>query len=207
MHKNPKFVRLVLMAVALLGLSVTAAAQPKPNVFDGGDRWLITAYDDTSPVHAQMATQSICFLPYAASGTHIQGVWFSTSFPNWRGRYSQEGDRVLMHGDYANGVGHDGMEIELFAGTSPADEGAGQWTEWRETGPFGTNIAFANTRLRRVGRCKWPSDMDITKINRAEAEKIAVDLSSKVPPRKKRDGKVAESPAEPGQVPLPDVKE
>ena len=105
---------------------------PSPNVFDGGDRWLITAFNDASPEHQRMATQGICFLAYSRAGTHIRGIWFSDTFPNWNGRYSQEGDRVLMHGDYAQEIGHDGMMIELFAGTSCRDEGAGQWTEWRE---------------------------------------------------------------------------
>jgi hypothetical protein len=196
----------VFSVILMTGIGATAFAQPKPNVFDGGNLWNITAYDDTSSSHTQWATQGICFLPYAPSGTNVQGVWYSTTFPNWRGRYSQEGDRLLMFGNYAAGVGHDGMVIELFAGTSPADEGAGQWTEFRETGPFGTTIGFANTRLRRIGKCGLPGGADLTKIDRAELEKIVVELSGRVPPRMKRDGKPAESPAEPGQVPLPDQK-
>src|SRR5689334_9690594 len=80
--------------VAMTGAVAQAQAIPKPNVFDAGSRWLITAYDDTSPVHAQWATQGICFYPYAVVGTHIQGIWVSDTFPNWRGRYSQEGDKV-----------------------------------------------------------------------------------------------------------------
>lgn len=160
-----KLSNILIFALLLLSLTATAVAQPRPNVVNNGNRWLITAYDDSSPAHAQWATQSICFLPFAASGTHIRGVWYSTSFPNWRGRYSQEGDRLLMHGDYANGVGHDGIVIDLFAGNTPADEGAGQWTEWRETGPYGTTIGFLNARLRRVGSCKWPVGIDVSKIS------------------------------------------
>jgi len=189
-----------------MAISVSAFAQPRPNVFDGGNLWQITAYDDTSPTHTQMATQGICFLPYVPAGTNVQGVWYSTTFPNWRGRYSQEGDRVLMHGNYAAGVGHNGMFIELFAGTSPSDEGAGQWTEFRETGLFGTTIAFANTRLRRVSKCGPAGVADLAKLSHAEIEKAAAEASGRVPPRMKRDGKPAESPLEPGQVPLPDQK-
>src|SRR5262245_30415421 len=138
------------LAAGLSLAAVTVAhAQPSPNIYDGGNRWLITAFDDTSPAHNQWATQGICFLPYGGAGTHIQGIWYSDTFPNWRGRYSQEGDRILMHGDYANDVGHDGMVIELFGGRPVREEGAGQWTEWREYGANGKTIGFANTRIRR----------------------------------------------------------
>jgi hypothetical protein len=194
---------LIAVVVAAAGAAV---AQPRPNVYDQGNRWLITAYSDASPVHAQMATQGICFLPYAANGTQIQGVWYSDTFPNWRGHYAQEGDRVLMHGDYANGVGHDGIETELFAGTSPQDEGGGQWTEWRSIGPFGTTIVFANDRLRRAGKCALPAGTDLAKMSRADIEKIAADLSARVRPRMRRDGKPADFPTDPEQVPLPEQK-
>jgi len=205
MH-SPIRVKLLISALALLasavGLVSPAIAQPRPNVYNNGNRWLITAYDDTSPTHTQWATQGICFLPYAPVGTHIQGVWYSDTFPNWRGRYSQEGDRILMHGDYANDVGHDGMQHELFAGASPNDEAAGQWIEWRETGLNGTTIGFVNSRLRRVGRCTVPPNVDISKLNQEELEKLSVELSRQVKPRLRRDGKPAEHPIDREQVPL-----
>lgn len=162
---------------------------PAPNVYDGGNRWLITAFNDASRVHRRMATQGICFRPYTRVGTHIRGVWYSDTFPNWNGRYSQEGDRVLMHGDYANEIGHDGMVIELFAGTSRRDEGAGQWTEWREDARAGRTIVFANARLRRVGRCRY----------------FQVDSLDQLPlaaPRFKVDGAAAENPLDLDQEPL-----
>ena len=209
-------IRLVLF-MGIIGLVGEATAQPRPNVYDGGNKWLITAYDDTSPIHQEWATQCICFLPYVLnpSITHIQGVWYSCSFPNWRGRYSQEGDRVLMHADYANGLGHDGMVIELFAGVTanvfltppPRDEGAGQWTEWREGptyGSYGLTIGWVNTRLRRVGKCPLP--FDISKMSQADIEKLSVELSEKVKPRLRKDGKPAESPLDPEQVPLREEK-
>jgi hypothetical protein len=195
--------------VTLLGSILTAGAalaQPRPNVFDGGNQWRITGYFDNSIVHQQAATQCVCFLPYAASGTQVQGAWYSCSFPNWRGRYAQEGDRVLMHAEFGGGAGHDGMVIELFAGTSPSDEGAGQWTEWLEGGAFGTTIAFGNCRLRRAGRCPLPANVDLSKLSRAEIDKLAVDLSNKVKPRLRTDGKPAQSPLDPAQVPLPEHK-
>ena len=122
--------------VVIVGLVGEAAAQvPKPNVRDGGNRWLITAFDDSSSVHQQWATQGICFLPYAVTGTHIRGVWYSDTFPNWNGRYSQEGDNLLMHGNWANFQGSDGMVIDLFAGTSPKDVGGGNGRSGGTSGP------------------------------------------------------------------------
>src|SRR4051812_6413836 len=52
---------LALFMVIALSAGQAAAQVPKPNVFDGGNRWLITAFDDSSTVHAQWATQGICF--------------------------------------------------------------------------------------------------------------------------------------------------
>lgn len=197
--------------LAVTALAGRAAAQPTPNVFDGGNRWLITYFDDCNATHQQWATQGICFLPYkrcAACG--IVGAWYSDTFPDWNGRYQQEGDRLLMHGDYANNVGHDGMVIDLFAGTSPRDEGAGQWTEWREVpGVFGTTIGFGNARLRRVGRCRVPQGVaaDLTRMSDVEIDRLSEQLSREVKPRLRRDRKPAEAPIDPEQVPLPEERE
>ena len=194
-----------LLLIALL-LAVEAAAQvPKPNVFDAGNRWLITAFDDSSSVHQQWATQGICFLPYGMSGTHIRGIWYSDTFPGWSGRYSQEGDRVLMHGNWANFRGSDGMVIDLFAGTSPRDVGAGQWTEWWNFGPHGSTVVFANTRLSRVGRCPLPTD--VASLSQEELEKLAAELSGNVKPRLRVDGKEADHPGDPNQVALEEDRE
>lgn len=198
----------LFMGIVGLGWSATAQA-PKPNVVDNGNRWLITYYNDCDTVHSQWATQGICFLPYKPCGAcGIQGAWYSDTFPDWNGRYMQEGDRILMHGDYANNVGHDGMVIDLFGGTSPRDEGAGQWTEWREApGFFGTTIGFGNTRLRRVGKCQLPAGADISRMSQEEIDKLASELSTKVKPRLRRDGKAAEFPIDLEQVPLREEKE
>jgi hypothetical protein len=199
----------LLVVLGLAGLAADAAAQPKPNVFDNGNRWLITYYNDCDPVHTQWATQGICFLPYQrCADCSITGAWYSDTFTDWNGRYFQEGDRVIMHGDYASNVGHDGMVIELFAGTSPRDEGAGQWTEWREApGTFGTTIGFGNTRLRRVSKCALPAGTDLARLSAAEIDRLAADLSAKVKPRLRRDGKPAESPNDREQVPLPEERQ
>jgi len=200
----------LVLFIGIVGLvGKTTAQAPKPNVFDGGDRWLITYYNDCDTAHQEWATQGICFLPYKPCGAcGILGAWYSDTFPDWNGRYMQEGDRILMHGDYANNVGHDGMVIDLFAGTSPRDEGAGQWTEWRETpGFFGTTIGFGNNRLRRVGRCQLPAGTDISKMSQEEVDKLAAELSARVKPRLRKDGKAAEFPIDPEQVPLREEKE
>lgn len=191
---------LALIMIIAVSAGQAAAQVPKPNVFDGGNRWLITAFDDSSTVHQQWATQGICFLPYAVSGTHIRGVWYSDTFPNWRGRYSQEGDNLLMHGNWANFGGSDGMVIDLFAGTSPKDVGGGQWTEWWNFGAYGTTVVFANTRLSRVGKCPLP--VNVATATQAELEKFGTDNSSRVSPRLRKDGKVAEHPGDPEQEPL-----
>lgn len=191
------------LSILVAGLAARGSAQvPKPNVFDGGNRWLITAFDDTSSVHAQWATQGICFLPYVVNGTHVRGIWYSDTFPNWNGRYSQEGDRVLMHGNWANFGGSDAMEIELFAGTSPKDMGAGQWTEWWNFGANGTTVGFANARLTRVGKCPLPTTTDT--LSEAQLEAYSADRSRSVSPRLRKDGKESDRPNDPEAMPLPE---
>lgn len=199
--------KLTLTGLALSIIVAMTAAQalgqvPRPNVYDGGNRWIITAYDDSSPVHQQWANQGICFLPYAVWGTHIRGVWYSDTFPNWNGRYSQEGDRILMHGNWANFAGSDGMVIDLYAGTSPRDVGAGQWTEWWNFGPNGTTVGFLNARLSRAGRCLASPNIDT--MTQAELEAFSAERSRSVGPRLRKDGKEAEHPTDPESVPLPE---
>jgi len=187
--------------MVVVGFAVQASAQvPRPNVYNGGNRWLITAYDDASTVHAQMATQGLCFLPYVVVGTHIRGIWYSDTFGGWSGRYSQEGDRVLMHGNWGNFIGSDGMVIELTEGTSPKDVGGGQWTEWFNFGAHGSTVVFANARLARIGSCPIIANPDTA--TQAELEAFAAERSRSVPPRLRKDGKAAESPTDPESAPL-----
>jgi hypothetical protein len=199
----------LILFLGILGLPWHAAAQvPRPNVVDGGNRWLITSYPDCDVVHPQWATQGICFLPYKACGAcGIQGAWYSDTYSGWRGRYMQEGDRILMHGNWDRFGGSDGMVIDLFAGASPRDEGAGQWTEWLNASSHGTPDFFFNTRLLRVGKCQMPRGVDISNMNEIEIEKLSVELSDKVKPRMRRDKKPAQSPGDPEQLPLPEEKE
>ena len=165
--------------VVVFGLVAEAAAQiPRPNVFQGGNRWRITGYLDESPVHQQVGSQDICFLPFAIVGTHIRGVWFSPTFPGWTGRYSQEGDRVLMYGNWGNFIGSDGIFIELTEGTSPRDVGGGQWTEWFNFGAHGSTVVFANTRLARVGRCRVAVEID--------HQEVTIEITNPGPLRRSR---------------------
>lgn len=182
-----------LTSLLLMGAAAPALAVPPhtPSIYAGGNLWSITAYNDADPAQAQWATQYICFLPPAVVGTHERGVWYSLSFPDWNGTYSQEGDQVFMYGDYAKDVGHDGIQISL----DTARTASGHWKEWRENGAFGITIGFLNTTLQRIGTCKtftpptagWGS-FDWTALN--------------IPPRFLLDGKVAQFPVEPKQRPL-----
>jgi hypothetical protein len=99
------------------------------------------------------------------------------------------------------------MSLELIAGTSPRDVGGGHWTEWWNMGPYGTTVAFGNARLMRVGKCQLPKNAHFTNLVQSDMEKLAVEFSMKVRPRMRKDGKPAESPSDPEQVPLPEEKE
>jgi hypothetical protein len=196
---------LLSFTLALCGLTTSVEAQvPSPNVYDSGNRWLITAFDDASPVHTEWATQGICFLPYATAGTQIRGIWYSDTFPDWNGRYTQEGDHVEMHGDYAQNVGHDGISFELVT-DSTADEGSGQWTEWREDASYGRTIGFLNTKLRRVGRCRFTTIDSLVAsgdVNKATIRAELQAISQEIPERQLVNGDTAQNPLDQGQVQL-----
>ncbi len=179
--------------------NVSLAAPPKPNVFDGGNKWHITYYNDPTTNHAQWATQEICFLPYSIVGTSIQGVWYSTSFPDWNGRYYQEGDEVKMTGDYAHDVGHDHMTLLHTTYDVPgAVRGMAfkDWTEWREDGAFGRIIGWGNAKLERVGKCHYPKGADL--------ERYAQEISLSLPDRLTIKGEIADFP---GQADLENLDE
>ena len=144
------------LGLAALVSAMAAQAEPPhlPDLVRDGNRWTITAFDDTSPVHTQLATQGLCFYFAGTVGTHQLYYWVSDTFPDWNGMASQEGDQVFMHGDYDNDVGHDGIEWQVV-GASPRNLGAGHWKEWREDGQFGSTIGFGNASLQRVGKCKY----------------------------------------------------
>ncbi|MFQ3247419.1 MAG: hypothetical protein ACI9SP_004075 [Arenicella sp.] len=195
-----RFTHLFTIALILGAMWIsTAAAQSKPNVFDGGNRWEITYFNDPTGDHQQWATQALCFLPYSVVGTSIQGAWYSLTFPDWNGRYYQEGDEVKMTGDYANDVGHDHMT--LFHTTFDG-QGRGMafkdWTEWREDGAFGRIIGWGNTRMTRTGDCRFPQYATV-----ADLEQKVQSLSREVPQRLLKDGITeAQAPGDEGQESL-----
>ena len=141
-------ITLVLMAVLVVS---DVYAQPEPNVFDGGNLWSITFYDDDSSNHqGGGTTQRICFSNYNLTGTGIQGRWYSTTYPNWYGQYRQEGDSVVMTGNFWNGDGNACISFDLVT-MSPKDIGAGHGTEWNDSYSLAT--FFGNTLLNRLGKC------------------------------------------------------
>lgn len=147
----PRWLPAFLAAIATMGSGVAQAQQP--DLVTAGNRWTITAFNDESPNHDQWATQGICFRSLGMFGTHQRYEWWSDTFPDWNGIASQEGNEVVMHGDYAGDVGHDSIMWNVVSAT-PRNIGAGHWVEWREDGKFGRTIGFANALLNRTGKCQ-----------------------------------------------------
>lgn len=188
-------VKNILMSVILLSVSATAMAYPKhdPNVYDGGNLWTITFYNDNSVNHDQWATQRICFLPYtspAANQTHIAGRWYSTTYPNWNGVYQQEGDSVKMLGNFWKGDGNDTITVDIVSDGPVVNNkdardnlAAGHWHEWTDNYVY---RFFGNTLLQRVGKCHSPKSID--------------DLS--IEPRMLKNGREAIYPLQRDQIKL-----
>lgn len=143
-----------LMASAVFVLALPASAQPpySPNLVDGGNKWFIDAYNDTDPDHVALATPGICFEYAGVVGTHQQYTWYSDTFLGWQGTASQEADQVFMHGVYANGEGHDAIQVRIII-DAPRHGSVGHWQEWRDNGAYGKTVGFANARMIRNGNC------------------------------------------------------
>ena len=211
------FVVLAIVLSVMVFVSSVSANPPRPNVFDGGNKWKITFYNDPTNRHDQWATQEICFLPYTVVGNSIQGIWYSTSYPDWNGRYYQEGDEVKITGDYAKDVGHDHMTLVHTtynaAGRVVSGMAFGDWTEWREDGKYGRVIGWGNAKLERTGYSKIPvlAPIDLEKLVPApeDLEKLEyemLDMSSLLPQRLTVNGDIASSPGQPDQESLDDYK-
>ena len=214
--KKTLFTAVAAISGSLIAGSALGAGVPQPNVYDTGNRWNITYFNDPSGTHGQWATQVVCFLPYAIVGQSIQGAWYSLTFPDWNGRYYQEGDEVKMTGDYADDVGHDHMTLlHTTANWSNNPRGLAfkDWTEWREDGSFGRIIGWGNARLQRVGKCPIPRpDLEIvphklTAGERLRFEKEAEDFSYNLPPRMTQKGEIAAYPGQWGQEHFKDYLE
>jgi hypothetical protein len=181
-----------MVSALVLAAAGAAQAAPTPNVVTNGNAWSITFYDDSSPGHAQWATQNLCFVATGTVGTQLAGYWYSTTFYDWNGSWRQEGDQVFMTGDYAgdaagNAVGHDGMEWQLVTVERNA-EGYGHWKEWRENRTFGTVIGFGNAKFRRIGSCSFQPPVGLPL---ADLEKLIAEESLKAPRRYRKDGSEA----------------
>lgn len=192
---------LILAVAAAAAFSVQA--QPKPDVFNNGNMWSITFYDDSSPNHDQWATQNICFVPTGMTGTQLAGYWYSTTFFDWNGTFRQEGDQVFMTGDYAgdssgNAVGHDGIDFQLTT-MERKSEGFGHWREWRENGSMGQVIGYGNTKLVRIGSCPTQPPVGADALT---LEKFAFSNSQQAPRRYRTDGKEALGPMDRYLAPL-----
>ena len=174
-------------AMALSLLTGVAYGTPEPNVYQDGNHWRITGFDDSTPNHLTLASQGICFQTPVVVGTHIRGDWYSTTFPDWNGTYSQEGDQVFLYGDFGQDAGHDGITFAI-TGASTRSISAGHWHEWLEDGAYGFTAAFANALLERDGKC----------------EVLAPgELPPDIAPRLRSNGAPAEYPLDPDQLPLP----
>jgi len=137
--------------------AILPAPRYYPNPINAGNMWTITFYNDSSVNHDQWATQRICFRYVGQVGTHDRYVWYSISFPDWNGWATQEGDEIVMHGDYAKNNGHDAMHWEIVT-VSKKNEGTGIWAEWREDNSYGKTIGFGNAKLVRIGSCLMTED-------------------------------------------------
>ncbi len=177
--------KIVIGSISIMLMSSAYAKPPhKPNLVDNGNRWTITAYNDASLVHRQMATQGLCFKFVSNVGSHQRYTWYSDTFPDWNGWASQEGDQIKMYGDYAKDVGHDGINWEIVTEDRPNTKamGYGHWTEWRENGKFGRTISFANAKLKRVGNCKIKfDDSKVLQVKESDEAPMGSQIDVKIP--------------------------
>ena len=153
-HQPPTPSRKLLCATACLALGFSALAFAQPpystDLVQGGNRWVLDAFDDTSPDHLQLANPSpgICFEYAGTAGTHQRYTWYSDTFPNWHGTASQEADQIFMHGVYDDGRGRDAIQLKIIINT-PRSGSVGHWQEWRDDGNYGQVVGFANARMIR----------------------------------------------------------
>lgn len=181
-----------------------------------GSLWRVTAYGDTSPVQASTATQDICLIQEPVEGTNTTGIWFSTTFNEWTGRWRQEGDQVFLIGNFFQETGNDSMSWEIAGGET---EAYGHWEEWVEDGGFGAWYFKSNTKAIKVGTCSiavaspllsttstaktstLSTTASVQKINLANVPTLVQTQASKAPVRLRTDGRPA-TPADPKAVPL-----
>lgn len=192
----------ILFLLFFVCSNVMAYPNHDPNVYDGGNLWSITFHNDDSVTHTQWATQRICFMPYTSptlGRTHLRGRWYSTTFPDWNGHYSQEGDSVKLVGNFWNGRGNDSIRFDIVTSgpnTSLAHRhhslATGHWDEWQDDGFLGVVFGWGNTILERIGRCKSVNVRQSTLAARSADSSDEEDLNIK--PRYLKDGSEAQYP-------------
>jgi len=198
-----KMRRILLGLYFALVMSTTAHAVPQhlPAVDPaggGGTLWQITFYDDTAPAHTPWATQRICVFNLGVAGSNTVGLWYSTTYNRWIGRFRQEGDEVKMIGDFWKGPGNDSIDWEIAVGDR---EGFGHWEEWIEDGLYGAWVAKGNTKLVRIGTCQWAPNPTPVPIPLEQMEKLILEQAELAPRRVRADGRPG-SPTDRALVPL-----
>lgn len=146
----------VLMGLLVVTPFSFAVPPYTPDFVTNGNRWSFKNYDDEHPDQLVLASaQIVCFERAGTLGNHMQYTFYSESFPGWRGRAVQEGDQLYMHGDYADGQGHNTIQLDSLVATTPpnVNGSAGMWQEWRSDGKGGSTVKFAKTRALREGNC------------------------------------------------------
>lgn len=198
------FTKKLLVASILAAASLSAYAVPphSPYVAQGSTSmlWSITFYDDTSNVHSQWATQNICFIPTGVQGSNAVGIWYSTTYQRWLGRWRQEGDQIFMIGNFWTDRGNDAMQWEI---TVANKEGFGNWEEWVDDSAFGGWLAKGNTKFVNLGKCPWTPWSTSTgiAISVDDAQKMVIEQAGMAPLRVRQDG-VVPSPTDRLQLPL-----
>jgi hypothetical protein len=194
---------LCAVALATIGIGAAQAMPPHLPAFDPaggfGTLYSITFYDDTSTTHTQWATQQICVVQGPPQGSNATGLWYSTSYYRWIGRWRQEGDQIFMTGDFWSGPGNDAIQLELV---TTRDEAYGHWDEWIEDGSYGGWLGKGNTKVAKLGACNWnppPRGNAVMAETWEEIEKAALAAAERAPVRYLRDGSLAK-PSDPGQI-------
>lgn len=165
-----KRVSFLLLGAGFMATNLFAAPPYSPDMGAGGNIWRMTGFADESAVHKPVlfgGTKSFadyCFYPTGTIGEHRTYNWYSLTFKGARGTARQEGDKIVMHGDfptYSHGLfvddaGHESATFELVSG-GPTREGYGEQVVWLELGHFGKPLGFINIKMQRqVKQCRAP---------------------------------------------------
>ena len=185
--------------------STVTAQPPMPNVAAGGNKWLITGYDDTTTDNQPRSSHIICFLPFNQNiGGRLIGKWYSLTFPDWNGNYYQVGDKLRMTGDFRTDIGGDSITLLHTANNANGQVNAMEfkdWTEWLGDYGYGVVFFWGNATMERIGKCNYPFNLDdypdMTWSELFQLEQEALSFSQNLPERLLMDGYSAAFPATP----------